>query len=175
MSIKNKTGTHFYQQTLSYGYSQNLNKKTCLHTQRGSVLTELVYHESLCWLFEVMSTAVRSERGKGERRRTQGSLTPLISLLNAAQFKGTLLVWLSKINNTAGGVYNTISLLLRLYASLLRFPQHHCRLPLCLPSRLHFMSLAFAISSLFPHLPALICPIWYRMAEVAQLYLQAQH
>ena len=63
---------HRQQQTLPW----LLKKKKKIQTHTGTdthkrvCLTELVYHESLCWLFQVMSTAVRPE-GQGEGREEE--------------------------------------------------------------------------------------------------------
>lgn len=56
-----------------------------------------------------MSSAVKLWKDEAEEKRKRsllrGSLALLVSLLlNSAQFKGTLLAWQPKINNTAGGV-----------------------------------------------------------------------
>lgn len=142
---------------------QNFFNKNTKHTDTriqygGSVLTELAYRESPCWLDRLMSSAVKLREDEAEEKRKRsllrGSLALLISLLlNSAQFKGTLLAWQPKINNTAGGVtLQSLSYCVALCLSLSKFPQHHCCLPLCLPFPLPLMCHAFAISSPFAHL-----------------------
>lgn len=124
-----------------YGGYQKKKKKNLKHIQAQTHTREGVFDwVGVSWvpLLAVPGNVHCSEtRGTGGREGGRGGgrhvarslrlhplslflfLSRLISLLlDSTQFKGTLLAWLTKINNTAGGVYITISPVLRLFMSL---------------------------------------------------------
>lgn len=77
-------------------------------------------------------------------------LSRLISLLlDSTQFKGTLLAWLTKINNIARGVYITISPVLRLFMSLSLWNISSAPLPSPLSSSYIPLSLSPSLSHPF--------------------------
>lgn len=144
--IKKKVPQLSHGQILTTLYQFTTPKK---HTQGGKV-NRVMHHESPCWHLEVPSTAVRPDRKK--KRTSYGSLPPSFCFsacsslfLTFTQFKGTLLAWLSKINNTARGVYITVLLAASFY--VLKFPHPHCRLLLCL--RTVFVSHSLIVFCLF--------------------------
>lgn len=114
---------------------------------------------SPCWPFDAVFTAVRPKKKRTSCwfaeciQAPSVSLLLLCSFLNSAQFKGTLLPWLSKINNTAWRVYirktHLLCLPLETPSVLLLPPRRVSVIFFFLFFFLPFMCRAFTVSSLF--------------------------
>ena len=163
---------HRQQQTL-WWLSKKKKKKNLkhiqaqTHTPERECLTGLVYHESLCWLFQVMSTAVRPE-GQGEGREEEEEdvmwLAHFVFILSLCFCfsLGSSLFFLIQLSSKALYWHDWPKLTIQLEGFTLQslpccvssclslsgtFPQHHCRLLLILPTSLSHSFTVFILLS----------------------------